>query len=119
MSIKENFELESLERKLEQYSSEENYQRTLGFDDQDEHTHLIGSQRMQIENEIKNLESEYKKEMHKIAKKIISDASEHINDIIEDILFDCATNYTDDDYEQEELSYDAMNNIEIIIQCKK
>ena len=52
------------------------------------------------------------------AKKIIADVSKYINDDISNMLHDYATNYTDDDYEQDLLSDYALDDIEIIIQTK-
>lgn len=119
MSIRDDLGITELEEQLEEYNSQEDYERARGFDEQDEYLHHICSKQREIENELNELEEEYDDEIQKMTHELVQD---HINHFLSDIygdLYDLADNYTDDDCEREYMADDGSTIIKNIFNPPK
>ena len=108
MSIKEDFELDRLEERLSGLCRQEEYERSRGFDEQDEYTHMICSQQRYVEKEIEESKKLYEKALKETSKKILIELSKHF--ILDwDYIIDFCSNYTDDDYEMDSLAEEVYD----------
>ena len=103
MSIKEAFELDKLEERLSGLYRQEEYERSRGFDEQDEYTHMICSQQRYIEKEIEETKKLYEEALDEASKRILIKLSKHFI-LDRDYIIDFCCDYTDDDYEMELLA---------------